>query len=734
MITLHRTVTNALSVCGRQLKEDYFRQSRLNTQLATQVSSRSSNHITVLQKIEAIVNDAVLSNENKVRQIQSLYHQMQVNSDQLQEDRKRLQVLTEIQQARQDNEDYYLVLEKQSIKLQNRVSAIVEHLVFDETTSGKDIVKAVNHFQIRQGLIAHTTELPISFLPMEQRQQVFHRNGKLRPSLYKVLLFCQIRDHIRAGTLNVASSYNYRSFGDFLIARSLWLKQKDALLLKVGIASYASASHSLLTLNERLNRQFAITNGNLPTNSHVRFDATGQWHLSRSKKEESQPEDSPQQLTRLLYPQDRVLSILEILTQVNHHTNFLNAFEHRSPLYQPKRPDNRLFLAAIIGYGENIGISKMTLISKNIGQSALETVSTHYFSPEMTLKANDLVVSQCNRLPLTDLFRKQTEFIHTGSDGMKVDVSVPCLRASASFKYFGNGKGVTVYSHLDRTGQLYYSTVFSVDEDEAHYMLDGLTYNEVIKPDAHSTDDHGHSLPVFAVTGLIEVECRPRIANLSTRQLFSLDAVHTYKELGYRIHPDEKVDYENLVMHWDEILRLVCTIKLGYAKASDLFRRLNSYDRQNPLYKALCDLGKLYRTLYILRYLDDQEMRQSVEGVLAAVEHNQKFARAVGGDHAYPWATQREQLIAEGCKRLLMNAINYYNMLLLSEGLSQCRTELEREEWLNLILKTTTHTWHHINLHGIFDFLEKEPESSFDLEKIMNLLLTHRRGRAGGLG
>ena len=67
----------------------------------------------------------------------------------------------------------------------------------------------------------------------------------------------------------------------------------------------------------------------------------------------------------------------------------------------------------------------------------------------------------------------------------------------------------------------------------------------------------------------------------------------------------------------------------------------------------------------MLRYLDEQEMRQPVEGVLAAVEQNQKFARAVGGDHEYPWATQREQLIAEGCKRLLMNAINYYNRLLL---------------------------------------------------------------------
>jgi len=52
------------------------------------------------------------------------------------------------------------------------------------------------------------------------------------------------------------------------------------------------------------------------------------------------------------------------------------------------------------------------------------------------------------------------------------------LRASASFKYFGNGQGITIYSHLDEVGQLIYSTAFSAADRESPYMLDAITYNE----------------------------------------------------------------------------------------------------------------------------------------------------------------------------------------------------------------------------------------------------------------
>jgi len=137
-------------------------------------------------------------------------------------------------------------------------------------------------------------------------------------------------------------------------------------------------------------------------------------------------------------------------------------------------------------------------MSKGIRTSSLETTALQYFSPETVIQANDKVLAFSNALPLTGHYRKDADFIHTSSDGQKFDVSVASLVASPSFKYFGNGRGVTMYSFLDEAGQLFYSTVFSAAEPESHYVLDGLTHNEVIIPNAHSTDTHGFSEPVFA--------------------------------------------------------------------------------------------------------------------------------------------------------------------------------------------------------------------------------------------
>lgn len=63
---------------------------------------------------------------------------------------------------------------------------------------------------------------------------------------------------------------------------------------------------------------------------------------------------------------------------------------------------------------------------------------------------------------------------------------------------------------------------------------------------------------VAAITGLIDIEFRPRLAGLYKRQLYSIDAPHTFKELNYeraanRIVPDAKIDYEHLVEQWDDI-------------------------------------------------------------------------------------------------------------------------------------------------------------------------------------
>lgn len=274
---------------------------------------------------------------------------------------------------------------------------------------------------------------------------------------------------------------------------------------------------------------------------------------------------------------------------------------------------------------------------------------------------------------------------------------------------------------MDEAGQLIFSTVFSASEKEAHHLLDCLTYNEVVTPDAHSTDSHGFTEVVAAITGLLDIDFRPRLAGFYKRQLYCMDAVGDFKELGYKIRPDAKIDQAHLIAYWDDILRMTATIKLGYHKASTLFKRLNSYARKHPLYKALTDLGRIYRTLYTLRYIDQPELRKSVEGVLSIVEHANNLALAItqGNNQQLIWVFHEDQLKAEGCKRLMMNAINYYNLLLLSEKLRKCRSKEEKDPLLSIIEQSSTHTWRHFNLSGTYDFSEVKIGTPFDIKTIM---------------
>ena len=721
IMTLLKAVAGFFNDAEDTIKEEYYLNRQATASLVGQISRRSDVHIDALTEIEQTVDKPDWTNDEKISFIRQVLDRKRLKNGQLLTDKQRVAELKTINQPIDERTDYYQALEKASFRLQLRVSAIVQVLQFDSESSHPHLLEAVLYYQQQQGELLATSKVPLDFLDMAQRQHVFTSTGKLRVSLYKALLFGAVRDGLRDGTLTVLSSYEYRSVDEYQIPRAQWKTHWEEYLRRAGLLDLSNPASTLVALNDRLNHQFEWTNGRLADNTQVFYDAHGGWHLHRYRADEREQ----QQATRQLYPASRVISLREVLLQIENLTGFLSKFQHRGFPQKPTRPDFRLLLAAIIGYGENIGIRKMALISKDISIHTLETVATQYFSPEMVLEANDCIVSHSNALPLTDLFRRKEGFIMTGSDGQKYDISVPSLRASASYKYFGNGEGVCVYSGLDEAGQLIYTVVINAAERESSYVLDVVLHNQVIQTDAHATDMHGFSEINFAVMGLLGIDFRPRFVQTHRQQLYSLDAVSLYKAKGYRIIPSSRVDYEHLVTYWDDVLRFICSQKLGYVRPSTLLKRLSSYARQHPLHKALRDLGRLYKTDLILRVVDDVQLRASIEGMLSKVEHSNKFSHAVtlGNKGSFDWPNQQERNIANGCRMLIMNAINFYNLLYLSEKLRQCKP-IERDELLKTILKSSTHTWHHINLAGEYDFSDGTISPAvFDWKALMDFQL-----------
>jgi len=178
------------------------------------------------------------------------------------------------------------------------------------------------------------------------------------------------------------------------------------------------------------------------------------------------------------------------------------------------------------------------------------------------------------------------------------------------------------------------------------------------------------------------------------------------KKMGYPILPIGKINTKIIEENWDDILRLIATIRLKESSASQLFRRLSSYSKQHPLYRALKEFGRIIKTLFLLKYIGDVELRQAIEKQLNKLESSNKFAKAIfyGNNQEFQQATKDEQQIADGCKRLIENAIICWNYLYISKALSDTQTESEKRNLLDVTKNGSIVAWQHINLQGEYDF------------------------------
>ena len=181
--------------------------------------------------------------------------------------------------------------------------------------------------------------------------------------------------------------------------------------------------------------------------------------------------------------------------------------------------------------------------------------------------------------------------------------------------------------------------------------------------------------------------------------------------------PSQFVSEDLIVEQWDEILRFIATIKLKEATASDIFRRLNSYSKQHKLYQALKAFGQIIKTDFILRYLDDIDLRQAIEKQLNKVELANGLTRAVavGNPREFVQTEKEEQDIAEACNRLIKNSIICWNYLYLTKKMIQCK-DVEQKETLKKAIQThSVLCWEHVNLLGEYDFSDAKLRDSIGL-------------------
>ena len=699
LLTSVRTFDNA----ALREHRDWCFEERKRHESATEnlLNDLDTSVFQVLRQIRDAVADVLLSDKEKVERIGLLVRPEQTAEAKSQELRASL--------ANDTADDHYFdILESHSVRLQNQVGGILKSITFQATSHIADLQAAIMRFAATDGNLDRTA--PAAFLAPDERAAAW-KGGKFRISLYKVLLFRHVAAAIKSGSLNLEQSHKRRPLESYLIDRTRWLAEREQLLDRAGMTRFADPVPVLKELDAALQTCFEDTNRAIAAGSNPHFKMlTGKaFRVSTPKQEEEESEP-----LRHLFPERHYVPLTEILATVNLHTGFATELQHLRQTHV-RQVSEKVLLAGVIGLGCAIGSAKMAQISTSLlGAAELDSAINWRFSLENLRAANDRITSFMAAMELPNIYRRSDSEVHTASDGQKFEVRTDSLNANHSFKYFGKGQGVSAYTFVDERNLFWHSLVFSAAERESAYVIDGLMRNDVVKSDIHSTDTHGFSEVIFAVTDLIGCSFAPRIKNLKKQTLYMFRSRRGDQRAGWVIKPEQYVDQEPIIADWDDVLRLVATIKLKESTASDIFRRLNSYSRQHSLYTALKAFGRIIKSTFILRYIGDVELRMAIENVLNRVELGNQFTRAiaVGNPREFSAGDREEQEVAETCNRLIKNAIVCWNYLLLEHRLSQAATEELKMEIRAAVANHSVISWDHINLLGEYDFSDEKLRDS----------------------
>jgi len=470
----------------REHKEKVFEQRRNYRRSVKRLVGMVQKGLrSPLDSIESIATTPQLDAATKLEQIQDLFKLVETDRGLAEEELDLLG--TKTQKMLQDAE-YYDLLEAKSRKLQNRASDIIRFLDF----KGKDapLLKALGHYRNKRGSISHTA--PTAFLDESQTEALLDDSSKFRVSLYKAFLFLHVAEKLKAGRLHLMHSYKYRSLDNYLIPVNKWQLNKSTYLQRAGMAEFADSKAVLAGLREALDEQYRQNNQDILDNNNLFFSPRkkGAFVLSTPRADSVTAAPLSQ-----LFPKGHYISLVEVLHTINAQADFLTAFEHWQQRHRVGRPSDQSFFAGIMAYGCNIGIDKLLRTSRSIAEAEFETTLNWYFSLENLVAGNDKIVAFMDTMTLADVYRQQADKLHTSSDGQKFEISAESLFASYSFKYFGQGQGVSVYSFIDERNLAFYSTVISANEREVAFVIDGLMHNDVVQSDIHSTDTHGYVRP-----------------------------------------------------------------------------------------------------------------------------------------------------------------------------------------------------------------------------------------------
>lgn len=498
---------------------------------------------------------------------------------------------------------------------------LVRSLDIHSTTSDESVMKAllfVLDLEHRRGKWL-PVEIDLSFISDSWRKLVVSRQGDtevlVRHQL-EICIFSYLASELKTGDACVVGSENYADFREQLLSWEECASLVEQYCLELGIPSTADVFVEFL--KSQLTQQAREVDQICSKKDQVTISSDGEPVLKRIPA--VQKPDGAAEMETAILQQLPERSLLDILCNVEH---WLNWTRHFGPVSgsEPKlsQAQERYILTAF-GYGCNLGPNQMARHAKGrVTSHMLSYTNRRHVTADNLQAAIRDIINAYNRLHLPKCWGSGKR---AAADGSKFEVYENNLLSEYHIRY--GGYGGIAYHHVSDTYIALFTHFITCGVWEAVYILDGLLKNTSdIQPDTLHADTQGQSAPVFALSYLLGIQLMPRIRNWQDYTFLrpSSQEVYSYIDPLFK----GVVDWKLIKTHWQDLMRVVLSIKAGKLMPSTILRKLGSYSRKNRLYQAFRELGQVVRTSFLLRYISERELRQQITACTNKVEDYHRF-------------------------------------------------------------------------------------------------------------
>jgi TnpA family transposase len=539
-------------------------------------------------------------------------------------------------------------------------------------------------------------DAPTDFIPKRLLPLVV-TDGKADRKAWECALLMKLQEDLRSGNLSVKHGKRFGRFEDYFLPKGRWEPLRKSFFQRSGLPADPKNVRDQLT--KRLNTAYDLFLKTAPANTYATADENG-WHLSKDAAEtlDAAAQTRLSELRKWLTKQMRTIRLPDLLIEVDNDLRFTDHFVPPAQRGGRDAEDVCTLLAVVLAHGCNIGLHTMAQITQGVIYKQLKRVSDWQMTEEAQRAALAALVHAISRLDAT---------LHWGegrtsaSDGQRFAMPRKVLQQTYSTR-FGDF-ALEFYSFVADNYAPFYSTPIECTDRDAGFVLDGILYNESdLDLEEHYTDTHGYTEINFAAFAMLGRRFCPRIRGLGKQRLYRLDAKRDYGPLAGLVgRADRTIDPQVIAEQWDRMGQFYASLERGHTTASVALKRLASCTAKNRFYRANRDLGRIFKTEFLLGYLSEPPLRSRIRKGLLKVEQLHALARDVyyGRRGRINARELHEQMNSCSCLTLILACVIYWQAKEISRVVRWCKPEDDKID-VALLEHISPIEWDNVILYG----------------------------------